>query len=121
MKKVQYRKDIDVLLRRYKQAQDKIDPILFEADAIAKTSPIGQPPPVLGRTLDKAIKISISRQKPVWEKLRNKVIPNSGGKSLWQEFGGSIAELPPSYQEIIQALNKYKNGQTIRPDRFPLC
>jgi len=74
-------KNIERSIRKIEALDRKIKPLQEKTDAITQCSAPCQPPPCLGRTLDKIIALK-ERQAKIWnEELRSKVI---GSKTLWQ-------------------------------------
>jgi hypothetical protein len=102
---------LNTLLKRYKIWQAKIDAIEKEVDAIIETSAVGQPPPILGRLLDKSIKISDNHLKPLWIKLRTRIIPGSPIHSFWQEIPIPADASAPEYKTIEDVIQKYKSNK----------
>jgi hypothetical protein len=95
------------LLERYAKAQSKVDELSHEADVILESSPLGQAPPVFHRIVKKMLKITEERIAPIWDELRNRVIPGSGFHSYWQETKWTFGTLPPHYSEIERATKKF--------------
>lgn len=95
------------LLNRYKKHQEKVDEISKQTEAILRTSAMGQAPPVFHRLVDKQLDIIKKDISPLWDTLKNYIVPNSNFKTFWQETRWTLGTLPPSYQEIEAILNKY--------------
>ena len=73
--------NVERAIRKIEMIDAKIRPLLERANAIQASSAIGQPPPVLGQTLDKIITLQ-AQQAKIWnEELRSKLVE---GRTLWQ-------------------------------------
>lgn len=69
-------------LAKIKRLDVKEKELMDEVDAIIKTAPYGQWPPVAHRTIDKANKIR-QQKAEIWNEIRHFVVKPTG-KTLWQ-------------------------------------
>jgi len=76
-------KNIEKSIKKIATIDKKQKALAFEANAIIESSAVGQPPPVLGRTLDKINNLQKQKAK-IWnDEIRNKIIPGTNN-TFWQ-------------------------------------
>lgn len=73
-------KDVERAIARIEAIDRKIGPLEQDMNAMIRTSAVGQPPPVLCRTVDKILGLQ-NRKAPIWNDIRGRLF---GKKTLWQ-------------------------------------
>lgn len=100
-------------LKRIEKLDVKQKEYSDEADAILKTSGVGQAPPPFYKALDKAVEIMKKKAK-IWNEIRHYLIC---GKTLWQlaiknnlsvHFYGEEEMLDFTARDIIKFINSWK-------------
>ena len=88
------------LLKRYEMWQSRADSFLRSNNL---------------NSIDKGLKIIHEHIDPIWNELKNKVIPNSGNKTFWQVAAPFWIPrtLPPTYKEVHDAFAKYNIKKTM--------
>ena len=93
------------LLKRYEMWQSRADSYLHSNNL---------------NSIDKGLKIIHDHIEPIWNELKNKIIPNSAGsKTFWQVAAPfwRPGTLPPTYKEVYDAFANY-NVKEIRIAKF---
>lgn len=90
--------DKKTLLANYKKVWDKIDEISKRTDNILKVSAMGQAPPVFHQLVEKQVIIIDGEAKPIWEQLKHCI--RKDWQTYWQYTGGSMATMPPHFNEL---------------------
>ena len=98
---------LESALKRYQALDVELRALDEVATSILNTSGVGQAPPVYHRTVDKMLKLK-EKQGPLWDEIKNKVIPGDGFHSFWMKIHWSPGTLAPEFAEIQRVLREQK-------------
>ena len=99
--------EFEKCLTKYARLEIELRDIDRRCSDIISVSAVGQAPPIFHRLVDKELKIMEKQVTPLWDAIRNHIIPGSDFKTFWQETHWTFGTLPPRYGEIEEAITKY--------------